>query len=384
MGNDNLRDLLNQGFDSHASALGSGDDYASRHLDRVTGKVRRRRAVRQVGVTGGALVSVAALAFGAHAVADASPRPGASPSGSGLPSPDQSVSPNPFPSPSPLPTDGREKWVTGTYVPPLPAGEAQGSINEDAMLRFIAEAPPPAAPGAPSPSVACGTPVGGTYIDPIFDGAVARILKPDTNYPTFLDPSYLLDKSYGEVDGDVLLNLGWWLKPDGSIDTTAVGPGGTFFVGLSFLSHATREAWTYHPDTDSWSGGLEVSYNLVAREGVLNDTDFMAEWTDNIDLALGTVLVRDGVIVGHADLWSAADPYNTKGTGLSTINEVLGNDGSVDTVRDFGVGPLEAILWCPGASHTGEADAYAVMGTRPFEQPTFSYSFIWAGRVDYK
>jgi hypothetical protein len=287
------------------------------------------------------------------------------------PSPAPSASPSPSPSPSP--EDTFPLNVNGTYVPPLPTGEAPGVVTETVVLRLVPDAAPPATSGLPSESVACGTPVAGKYVDPIFDEAGARILKPDTPYPTFLDPARITE------EGDVLLGL--WSWGGDEVDRSYLAPAGEFLVAVSYLSQAIGASWIYDPAT-GYSGGLEVDYELVANQGVPDESDLMSGFSDlpnTIKLAFGTVLVQNGAIVGHTDYPAALDD----GTVTMTINEVAATDGTTEIVYDFGVGPLEHVHWCEERP-TGLVDAYAVLGVRPYTQEALVYSFIWAGQVEYK
>ena len=370
--NDDLRDLLVRGYDEHASSMRSGAGFASRHFDQVARRVRRRRAARAVAIASGTVASVTVLAFGANAIVRSSlmqsPAVSPSPTGSStgpVPSPSPEVTPSP--TATALPAD---LWKSqGTVIPPLPTGPAAGIVNEDAILRLVQGAAAPAtSPTAPD-GIGCGTPVVGTYVDPLLDEASARILRPDTLYPTFLDPSY------SGVPGDVFLGLRELLA--GTLDSPI--PAGTFWVALSYQSEGLASATVYHPDTGLYSGGVQVDYDIVAHGGDMSQTGPFADEPGYIDLAFGAVLVQDGVVIGHTNLGfqSGSVPM------LFGINEVTARTGTVEATRDFAVGPLESVTWC-GAAPTGGVDAYAVVGSTWNASGPLVYSVVWAGQVEYK
>lgn len=368
MSDTTLRDLLARGYEGHASEIKSGDAFAARYHDRVASKVRRRRAVRHTAIAAATFASVAVATVGAQAAIRAFDGDSVDP---------VVAPPSWTPTPSPSPTEALEETpdeeepsrARGTYVPPLPTGEAPGVVTEDTVLRLVPNATPPTALGVPLENVACGAPVAGTYVDPIFDQASARILKPDTLYPTFLDPAYVTE------EGDVLLGL--WKGADGEVDRSYLAPSGDFRVAVSLLSKALADAWQWDPAAGFFTGGIEVSYEVVTRQGVvIEEEDFGLGTTDTIDLAYGAVLASDGVIVGHTDYLASFDELTM------TINEVSATDGITEVVYDFGVGPLAHVNWC-GERPAGPLDAYAVVGVRPFAQVGFIYSFIWAGQVEY-
>ncbi len=379
MTNDDLRHLLHEGFDEHVTALGSGAAFASAREARVTRGARRRRTVRAGAIMTGAAASLAVVAFGAQAVTrvwiDNGP-------GDTVPSPSPSEAASPDPSPSEVP--GASPWpdwaINGTYVPPVPTGPAPGIVLDDDVLRLLPSATAPAPADGPLAAIACGDPVTGPYVDPILGQASARILRPDSVYPTFADPSYAAQP------GDVLTGISsWFTTADGSIDPSLAGPTGAFWVAVSYRSEPLAQARTYDPASDEFSGGIAVAYNVVARQGAVQATDFDSEGTSVIDLALGAVVVQDGRIVGYADLMPEGQltPEFGDGTFLSTINEVSATDGKVTLVYDFGVGPLEHVLWC-GDQPSGPVDAYAVIGVKAHDDQALRYSFIWAGSVEYR
>ncbi|NTV39152.1 MAG: hypothetical protein HGA51_04235 [Demequinaceae bacterium] len=357
MGNEDLRDLLKSGYDTHAAQLHSGDDYAARHHGRVSRAVGRRRVVRQAAYTGGALASVSALAVGGLAIANGVNRGTASPLGSHSASPSPSPLASPSPSPSPSPTPSADS-ATGlpAWAAPLPLGPPQGVIVDDAMLRLVLDAQAPAPAAAPPMSVACGAPVG-PYVAPVLVDATARILRPDTVYPTFLDASYapqpgdpLLDLQYGSDSAD------------------------QFFVAVSTVDHSP-----------SIARGGSADYNAIAQQGVLAADSSAVFAADDVDFLYGAVVVQGGAIIGHADLWSRSDDgTGTLITALSTVNEVSARDADTQLVYDYAVGPLEHMLWCGGAAPAGTVDTYAVVGTRLPGVEAFDYSMMWAGAVEYK
>lgn len=369
MPNDDLRELLVQGYDGHASSMRSGAGFASRYLDGVSRRVRRRRAARAVAIAGGTVASVTVVALGANALAHLPvvQSPGVSPSPTG-----SSTGPVPAPSPSPSPPAAPvDLWhVQGTVIPPLPTGPAPGIVNEDAILRLLTDAAAPAASQTAPASIGCGAPVAGTYVDPLFDQASARILRPDTPYPTFLDPSYP-----GE-QGDVFLGLRDLLAT-GGLESPA--PAGTFWVALSFRSEALAATSVYDPSTGLYSGGVQVDYDIVAHGGDIAGSGTFADMPGLLNVAYGAVLVQNGVVIGHAKLGldDGSVPMDI------TINEVTATTGTVDAVRDFGLGRLESVGWC-GAAPTGGVDAYAVVGSTWDPAGPLAYSVIWAGQVEYK
>ncbi|HEX7590063.1 MAG TPA: hypothetical protein VF362_03700, partial [Demequinaceae bacterium] len=62
MPNDDLRELLIQGYDEHASSMRSGAGFASQYFDGVSRRVTRRRAARVVAIASGTVASVTVLA----------------------------------------------------------------------------------------------------------------------------------------------------------------------------------------------------------------------------------------------------------------------------------------------------------------------------------
>lgn len=359
MPNDDLRELLTQSYDEHASSMRSGEGFASRYFDGVSRRVTRRRAARAVAIASGAVASVTVLAIGANAVAHLpfvqSPAVSPSPTGSSTPTP------------TAAPLDLRQ--VQGTVIPPLPTGPAAGIINEDAVLRLVSGAAAPAAsPKAPG-GIGCGASVSGTYVDPLFDEASARILRPDTPYPTFLDPSY------SGQPGDVFLGLRQLLS--GALDSPI--PAGTFWVALNYRSEAEAAATVYDPSTGLYSGGVQADYDIVAHGGDIAQSAPFADLPGYLDLAFGAVLVQNGAVIGHANFGY----QNGTVPMLFTVNEVRATTGTAQAVRDFGLGPLESVTWC-GAVPTGGVDAYAVVGSTWNPAGPLAYSVIWAGRVEYK
>ncbi len=373
MPNDSLRELLVHGYDEHASTMGSGTSFESRYFAGVSRRVTRRRAARAVAIAGGTVASVTVLAIGANAVAHLpfaqAPAVSPSPTGSNagpVPGPSPDVSPSPAPTAAPL-----DLWRSqGTVIPPLPTGPAAGVVNEDAILRLVTgAAAPSSSPTAPA-GIGCGAPIAGTYVDPLFDEASARILRPDTPYPTFLDPSY------SGQPGDVFLGLRDLLAT-GGLESPV--PAGTFWVALSYRSEALAAATVYDPDTGLYSGGVQADYDIVANGGDIAGSGTFTDLPGYLDLAFGAVLVRDGVVIGHAELGSqdGSMPLDI------TLNEVSATTGTVDAVRDFGLGRLESVTWC-GAAPAGGVDAYAVVGSTWNPAGPLAYSVIWAGQVEYK
>ena len=68
---------------------------------------------------------------------------------------------------------------------------------------------------------------------------------------------------------------------------------------------------------------------------------------------------------------------------LFGLGEVSATTGTVESARDFAVGPLESVTWC-GATPTGGVDAYAVVGSTWNPAGPLAYSVVWAGQVEYK
>jgi hypothetical protein len=377
MENEDLRDLLKSGYDTHAAQLHSGDDFAARHHGRVSRAVGRRRMARQAAVTGGALASVSALAVGGVAIGHAVNRGTAAPLASPSTSPTATPLASPSPSPSPTPSVSANSTTDlPAWAAPLPSGPPQGVMVDDATLRLVLDAPAPAPAAAPPASVACGAPAG-PYAAPILVDATARILRPDTTYPTFLDPSYVPQPNDG------LLALGWWKDSSGKTDPNAIYTADQFFVALSYVDHEGAQSWVRDEATGWWSGGTSADYTAIAHGGVLQPDSVADTDTTDIDFLYGTVLVQDGVIVGHANLWGPPDPNGELTTALSSINEVAAKDANTELVYDYGVGALEHPLWCSGAAPSGTVDTYAVVGTRSFEAVPFDYSMMWAGAVEY-
>jgi hypothetical protein len=377
MTNEDLRHLLHQGFDEHVTLLGSGAAFTADYQARVTRGARRRRIVRAGAMIAGAAASLAVVTVGAQAVTRtwSDNEPGeqqASPS----------FSPS-FPSsPSESPTDRAwPDWaINGTYVPPVPTGPPHGIVLDDDVLRVLPSASAPAPANESVSDIACGDPVAGPFADPILGQVSARILRPDTVYPTFADPNYVAQP------GDVLEGISAWFRTaDGAVDPSLARPVGAFWVAVSYRSEALSRARIYDPVSEAFSGGTEVAYNVVARQGVVEDLDFDSQNTGMVHLALGAVIVDHGEIIGHGDLMSEAqaDADMFGGTFLSTINEVSATDGNVDLVYDFGAGPLEHIVWC-GDQPAGPVDAYAVIGVRALDEQVLRYSFVWAGSVEYQ
>jgi len=367
MENEDLRDLLKSGYDTHAAQLHSGDDFAARHHGRVSRAVGRRRMARQAAVTGGALASVSALAVGGVAIGHAVNRGTAAPLAPPSTSPTATQWASPSPSPSPTPTPSADSATDlPAWAAPLPSGPPQGVVVDDATLRLVLDAPAPAPAAAPPASVACGAPAG-PYVAPILVDATARILRPDTTYPTFLDPSYV------PQPGDRLVKLQF-----------GTYQADQFFVSVSLVNHEGAQAWVRDAATGQFSGGESADYNVIAQGGVLgpdNNADFA---TDDVDFLYGAVVVQGGVIVGHADLWSPTDTgSDSMTTALSTVNEVSARDADTEVIYDYGVGPLGHVLWCSGTKPSGTVDAYAVVGTRLPGVEAFDYSMLWAGAVEY-
>ena len=369
MENEDFRDLLKSGYDTHAAQLHSGDDFAARFHGRVSRAVGRRRIARRAAFTGGALASASALTVGGVALSqfttDRSAAALASPSTSPTATPP--ASPSPSPSPSPTPTASVEAG-TGlpAWVPPLPSGSAPGVVVDDATLRLVLDGQAPAPAGAPPVSVACGAPAG-AYVAPFFVDASARILRPDTQYPTYLDPSY------DPQPGDKLLGLG----------LTDAYPADQFFVALSTVDHEGAQAWSYDTTTGEWSGGVSADYTAIAHGGVIQPDSVADMDTTDVDFLYGTVLVQEGVIVGLADLWNTDLGTDILYTALSGAAEVSARDDDTEVLYDFAVGPLEYVSWCSGSAPSGPVDTYAVVATRSFDTVPFDYSMIWAGAVAY-
>lgn len=365
MGNDDLRDLLKSGYDTHAAQLRSGDDFAARHHGAVSRAVGRRRIVRQAAITGGALASVSALAVAGAAAVRATGdnvNPLAPSSTSSSPSP--LVSPSPSPSPS---TAGDPGESISSWVPTVPSGAPQGDVVEDDVLSLALDAQAPAAAATPPTSVSCGDPAG-EFVAPIFVDASARILRPDTVYPTFLDPSYVPQPD------DALLADGWWLDANGGVDPSAVITAGQFFVAVSTVDHA----WTQEI-------GATADYTAISHQGALAEDSAAVFSTSDIDFLYGSVIAQDGVIVGHADFWSPDDAgAEGMSTALMTVNESSARRDQTEVVYDFGVGPLAHVLWCSGSAPAGPVDTYAVVGSRSPGVDAFDYSMLWAGAVEYK
>ncbi len=372
MENENLRDLLKSGYDTHAAQLHSGDDFAARHHGRVSRAVGRRRIARHAAVTGGALASVSALAVGGVAIAHMANHGDASSLGSPTPAPtaSPSVSPTAAPSPSqsPMPSDNAVSASDlPAWVAPLPSGPPNGVVVDNATLRLVLDAQAPAPASTPPASVACGAPAG-EYVAPFFVDASARILRPDTIYPTFLDPSYV------PQPGDRLMDLQY-----GS------GTADQFFVAVSTVDHVGAQAWVRDDATGGWSGGTSADYNLIANGGVLTADSVVVMDTNDVDFLYGTVLVQGGVIVGHANLWDMASASDGNlDTALSGVGEVSAKDADTELTYDFAVGPLEHMLWCSGTATSGTVDAYAVVGIRSPGVEAFDYSMMWAGAVEYQ
>lgn len=372
MENEDFRDLLKSGYDTHAAQLHSGDDFAARHHGRISRAVGRRRIARQAAFAGGALASASALAVGGVAIGHAVNRgtvaplapPSTSPTATQLASPSPSPSPTPSPSPS---ADATSTTGLPAWAPPLPSGPPQGVVVDDATLRLVLDAQSPAPAAAPPASVACGVPAG-PYVAPILVDATARILRPDTLYPTFLDPSYV------PQPGDRLVKLQF-----------GTYQADQFFVSVSLVNHEGAQAWgARDAATGQFSGGESADYNAIAQEGVLAEDSSAVFSTDDVDFLYGSVLVQGDVIVGHADLWSPTDMgSDSMTTAMTTVNEVSARDADTEVIYDFGVGPLEHVLWCSGAAPAGTVDAYAVVGTRLPGVEAFDYSMMWAGAVEY-
>jgi hypothetical protein len=347
---EDLRDLLKSGYDTHAAQIHSGDDFTARHHGRVSRSVGRRRMVRHAAVTGGAFASVSALAVGATTLVEyAQDDTGDSPAS---------------PSASPASTS----TSLPAWVPPLPSSPAPGVVTDDATLRLVLDAQAPRQASAPPTSVACGAPAA-PYVAPFFEEATARILRPDTLYPTYLDPSYVAQPD------DRLLGLG----------VTDPDPAGQFFVSVSYVEDTGGMAWVDDPALDNWSGRESADYNLIAQQGVWSSYSPANVDKFDVDVLFGAVVVQGGIVVGHADLWSPSlFGWDYMATGLSTIEDVSVRDGDIGLVYDFAVGPLEHMLWCDGAAPVGPLDAYAVIGSRFPGVADFDYSFVWAGAVEFK